>query len=462
MSQLQALLRGGRPGGGNWSSVTPDAVAFLDPIDRICEEPPPRFLRTTHLLAVGLFLALLAVACLTRVDVVVVAGGRLATDAAPIVVQPMERAIIRSLLVRPGDAVRKGQVLATLDPTFAHADMAALLARQRALTAKGRRLQAEAAGVRFRAPDFNADAALQDTLYRQRAAEYLSRLAVFDADIARLQATADATEASRAALGGQVEIARQVEAMRATLLQRRDGSKLQYLQAMDARLQAEREQQAAAAQLPELLHSVRARLAERQSFVDGWRRGISDDLVATRAEASTVGEALLKAARLDELVVVTAAADGVVLDVAQASAGSVLREAEPLLTLIPADAALIAELTIRSRDVGELTPGSPVELKVDAFPYQRHGVLAGRLLSVAEESAPGGGASQGGAAAAGVDSYHRARVALLGASLQHLPPGARLFPGMTLSAEIKVGTRRVIAYFVSPLARGLQESIREP
>ncbi|GGC61077.1 hypothetical protein GCM10011504_44130 [Siccirubricoccus deserti] len=43
-----------------------------------------------------------------------------------------------------------------------------------------------------------------------------------------------------------------------------------------------------------------------------------------------------------------------------------------------------------------------------------------------------------------------------------MPDGSRILPGMALSAEIKVGTRRVLGYFLDPLLRGLRESIREP
>jgi HlyD family secretion protein len=46
--------------------------------------------------------------------------------------------------------------------------------------------------------------------------------------------------------------------------------------------------------------------------------------------------------------------------------------------------------------------------------------------------------------------------------LESLPEGARLIPGMTLQAEIKVGSRSVLSYFLNPLTKGLSESIREP
>jgi HlyD family secretion protein len=260
-------------------------------------------------------------------------------------------------------------------------------------------------------------------------------------------------------------VARQVEAMRSALLAQRNGSRLQYLDALNTRLRAEREQQAAAEQLPALRQAMRSTSAERDSFVAGWRRDVSEKLVAARTELSDVAGQLAKASRLNALVVVRAAEAGVVLDVARLSPGSVLREAEPLLRMIPGSATLIAEVTIPSADVGDLTPGSAVEVKVDAFPYQRHGLIKGRLLSVGEESFPAGGpaGSEGSAPApGGVGAFHRARVALLSLHLHGLPPGALLFPGMTLTAEIKVGTRSAMSYFISPLTRGFDESLREP
>ena len=41
-------------------------------------------------------------------------------------------------------------------------------------------------------------------------------------------------------------------------------------------------------------------------------------------------------------------------------------------------------------------------------------------------------------------------------------PDIRLLPGMTVTAEIKVGTRSVISYFLYPLLRGLDDSLKEP
>jgi len=58
--------------------------------------------------------------------------------------------------------------------------------------------------------------------------------------------------------------------------------------------------------------------------------------------------------------------------------------------------------------------------------------------------------------------FHRSHVALTSTELSELPQGARLIPGMTVTAEVKVGSRSVISYFLYPIQRGFNESIREP
>jgi HlyD family secretion protein len=171
---------------------------------------------------------------------------------------------------------------------------------------------------------------------------------------------------------------------------------------------------------------------------------------------------LAKATRLAELTVITAPEDGTVLEVARRSAGSVLREAEPLVTMVPAGAPLIAEVTLRSSDIGHARPGDRVVVKVDAFPFQRHGSLDGRLRAVAQESRtprPGGEEADG---PAGSGAMHRAQVTLAPPALRGLPDGAAPTPGMTVTAEIHVGARSVLSTFLLPLLRGAAESLREP
>lgn len=448
--------------------VAPEAVEFQSELEIIVREPPPPILGAPHLVVAGMLALLALIACFVQIDRVVVATGRLATQVPPIVLQPLERSIVRETRVKPGDVVRKGQVLATLDPTFTLADRSALSAQQRALLAQLRRLEAEAVGKPIPGIDqanADPDMALQVRLYIQRQAQYRSRLASLDGGIASAEASLRAAESDEKSLSAQLSVYSDVENLRAQLYKAQTGSRLQLLEAQARRLETERSLQSTTSRIQELRADIAARKAERQNFVDDWQRQLLEQLVATRREASQVDEDLAKAVLRNDLVQLTAPADAIVQEVARLSPGSIAREAEALITLVALDTPLIAEVVIESGDIGYVKAGDPVEVKVAPFPFQRHGMLKGRLRSVSRQSFVPGSAELLDAlrppTVAGA-YVHRAQVDLESLRLRRMPDGAILTAGMVVHAEIKVGSRSLMSYFLYPVLRGLDESMQEP
>lgn len=466
---VPAILRR-RPAAGPPTIVTPEALPFQEDLEEVIAEPPPPILGSPHLAVAGLFVLLITVSGIVEVDMVVAGSGRLLSESPAIVLQPLERSIVREINVKPGDAVKKGQVLATLDPTFAGADQASLTAQQKSLIAQLQRLQVEVSGQPLPAAmeqSNDPDILLQVNLYTQRQAQYNSTLASFDGEIANLKASLRTAQDDRSSLSEQLAVARDVENLRDELFRGQTGSRLQLLDARSTRLQVERSLQNTINKLNELNSSLSAKLAQRQSFIDQWQRELLEELVQVRTQAVQIDEALTKAVRISDLVKLTAPQDGIVLEVAKRSAGSVAREAEALISMVPSNVPLVAEITIRSSDVGYTKPGDVVEVKVDAFPFQRHGMLKGKLLSVSQESfAPNGAIEQTDAQRAPLPAdggaVHRGRVELLSTHLTNMPDGAQVSPGMTVRAEIKVGQRTILSYFLYPITRGLSEAIREP
>ncbi len=441
------------------TKLAPGAIPFQDDLQALLAEPAPRGLTASPWWLAGMVAALVAGAAVAPVDIVVTGPGRLMPDAPPVVLQPMERAILREILVRPGDAVRAGQVLARLDPTFAAADRAALDAEARSLRAQAARVAAEIAGA---PPPLGADAEslMQAALHARRAAVHAARRATLEAEAASLAESLRAATAARPGLLQQVALAREVAALRQRLLEGQIGSRLNLLAAQSALLEAERAFAQGESRAAELAQALAAKRAERDAYLQDRERALAEDAVRLRDALARLDEQAAKAGLLDQLTTVVAPADGVVLEVARRSAGSVLREAEALVTLVPADAPLIAEVALRSADVGHLRIGDPVTLKVDAFPFQRHGAVTGRLRAISRDSfdphAPAGAEPASPSAGA----IHRAQVAI--EATPNLPPGAALIPGMTLAAEVKAGSRSVLGYVLDPLIRGLGESFREP
>jgi HlyD family secretion protein len=158
------------------------------------------------------------------------------------------------------------------------------------------------------------------------------------------------------------------------------------------------------------------------------------------------------------MITLTAPMDAVVLEIAKLSPGSIAREAETFFTLVPAHGVLEAEVQIDSADVGYIEVGNPVHLKLDAYPFQRHGTLSAQVSGLSQDAFKREVATK----SAITDAYFSAHLKLDGAQLKNMKAGAVLLPGMTLNAEIVVGQRSVLSYLAWPLTKGLNEAIREP
>ena len=105
--------------------------------------------------------------------------------------------------------------------------------------------------------------------------------------------------------------------------------------------------------------------------------------------------------------------------------------------------------------LARLQIGDKVSVKLDALPFVKHGQIDGRLRLVSEDTFEKGLNGHPG-------PVFRARVSLEKMALSDTPPGFRLVPGSTVSADIKVGTRKLITYFTYPILRSGSTSFREP
>lgn len=427
----------------------PDALA-------IETRAPPRATRATLYVIAALIVSAVAWAAWSEVDRIVVAEGRLVTTTPNLVVQPLEVSMIRSIAVAPGDVVRAGDTLATLDPTFAAADAAQLAARLASRNAQLARLEAEIAGAEYRAPPGAAEEErLQEAAFLQRRAWRGARLRDLEERSARATAAIATAERDGESLVGRLEVLRELEAMRTQLLASQTGSRVALLEVRNQRLDLEGRAENLRLRAVELRHELEATRAERDAFLEEQRRTAFEELVRLRDERDAIAEELAKAAMRRRISVLTAPADAVVLQVADRSVGSVLREAEPLVTLVPLNVPLEAELVVEARDIGRVALDQPVRIKLDAWPYQEHGTLSGSLRTISEGVFTREGEQRAGA-------IYRARARIEAAELRGVPASFRVIPGMTVTGEIKAGRRNVLSYFLHPFLRGLDEGLREP
>jgi len=442
------------------------AREFQPPAIALEDEEPPKAARWI-LYALIAFLTIAALwASLASVDEIVVARGELITSVPTLVVQPLERVVVKGIHVKIGDVVKKGQILALLDPTFTEADIEQLKTKVTSFSARLARLEAELANTDYVVPTVpNRAERLEASLFNERKRAYAARVRAYEEDLARINATLASTRADVEKTVARISLLSKIVDMRRTLMEKAVTSELQFLEAQAQLLAAERDKVQGEGKIAELLHQAENITAQRDTYIQEWREKAADELVTVRRDRETAAEELAKAMRRHDMVTLSAPADAVVLEIAQRSIGSVLREAEILFTLVPLDAPLEGEVRVLPRDVGLVHVGNDVRIKFDAFPFQKFGTATGAITTVSADAfrpARSDATNAGQPKAEAAEPFFKARMSLLDTNLRNVPANFRLLPGMTVTAEIKVGTRRVISYLLYPILKGLDESLREP
>lgn len=432
-------------------------IEFLPDADEIELRPLPAFARITLPVLACALLAAVLWACFSEVDQVVVAQGRLINPLPNIIVQPLETSIVQRIEVRVGQIVKKGERLATLDPTFAQADEAQLRAKFRSLNTQEAGLSSELGGVSAPSAGADADSLLQARLTAERKANYRAQLSKIEENLARLRASLETNRRDQLVLAARLKSVLEIEIMQEKLVAQQYGARIRLLEAQDKRLEVERDQLLTKNREQEIRRELAALEADKSAFNKGWRQKAMEDMLSISRERDAVGEQLQKADKRHQMVSLVAPSDAVVLEIAKLSPGSIVREAEAFFTLVPLAAELEAEVQIDSVDVGYIRPGDAAHVKLDAFPFQRHGDLAANVRTISEDAF-----RREAGQAQGLDAYYLSRIKLSSARLKKMSPQSRLLPGMTLRAEIVVGKRTVMSYLLWPLTKALDESIREP
>lgn len=448
------------------------AVVVGDVVGAFESETAAVFLRTApahehvilYVLA-AILVGAVVFAAVVKLDRVVTGMGRIIPAGGQLYVSPFDTGIVKKVNVKVGDVVKQGQALATLDPTFTGADLKQLQQKSASDEAAVAREEAELAGAPYAASNRDAAGALQQSIYSKRQAEYRSNLANFDGQIRSTEAQVTQYRKDSEEYANRLKLANEVEKTYQPLLEKGYVSKLQVMQATDSRTEMGRLLSDAQNQMMSLGQTLAALQAQRDAYIQKWHSDTGSQLVTDRNDLDVTRQLLQKAKKLSDLVSLDAPADGIVLKVGKVSTGSVAGaggqdsvtpNAEPLFTLMPLDAPLEADVNVNSEDLGFIKVGDPVQLKLDAYRFMRHGTALGVVKTISE------GSFTVDENNTPVPPYFKVRVTIKEVKLHNVPKDFRLIPGMTLAGDIMVGRRTILSYLVEGALRTGSEAMREP
>lgn len=442
----------------------------------LTHEPPPAVVRLVTLGVPGACAALLGWAALFQLDIVATADGRMVPQSQVTIAQPAEAGVVKEVLVHEGDTVRMGQVLWRLDARASEAELSRARADLWFKLLSRRRVEAEIAGSTDLSTDQLMDQVQLPGVERAQRPEPWQRAIAEQVSRqfrARMSAHGDALlqeESHLRQAQAEWRSARQVKEKLQTTLPTYQRAAQAYRQLLDEGFVGElasEERQREAHEREQDLHTQEATLDGIQAAMAQARQRLT--VLRSERQAALASEHLelqsqISRAEQDlavwqvrrEQLETLAPQAGVIKDLAVHQPGTVVQAGAVLANIVPVNEPLLAEVALHNEDVGAIRPGQKVQLKVAAFPFQRHGLLAGEVLRIGPDTSevrPGAAATSGSSG-----SY---LVTVRPASSADSSLRARLQAGMQVTADVHLGRQTALAYLLSPIQRIATEAGRE-
>ncbi len=352
-----------------------------------------------------------------KLDQITRATGAVIASSRSQIIQSQDGGILEELMVKEGDIVEEGDVLARIERTKAESSYLEALAKAVSLQATVARLTAEVYGgdLKFPAevkkyPDFEKN---QRALFQKRRSainEEISSLtsmkALAEQELEMNKPLMASGDVSRSEV---LRLMRQVADLGAQITNKRN----KYFQDSQAELGKAQED----------LAGVQQNLAQRKNQLD--------------------------------LTEMHAPLRGVVKNVRITTRGGVIRPGEEVMQIVPLEDDLVVEVKVTPSDIAFIKPGLSAKVKIDAYDYTVYGDLPGTLIYISADTLSED-------LKQGEKPYYRARVRTNGRKFSaRSDANLEILPGMTATVEIKTGSNTVMHYITKPVVKTLQESLGE-
>lgn len=440
---------------------TRERAAFLPAVLEIQERPPHPVAQWLARALLILFVLLIAWACIGQVNIVASAEGKIIPSQRVKQVQPLEKAVVKKILVSEGEFVVAGQALIELDSTVAEADTARLkmelnaFVQQEALShafinlidlAEEKRLAISYETLPWKSNDLD----YKQLLWRQWQDHSSERLRLSEG-LKRNYSEQQSAAASITKLSLLLPIIEQRVKKLDGLHDKNYISEIDFLAAEQERIQISqdlisekhRRDQLKAAE-NEIKFQLKAYLAQIKS--KHWQV-----IVDANKQIEVIGEELKKAQDTQRQRVLYSPVDGYVQQLAANTIGGVVTDAQVLMLVVPKETVLEVEVMLPNKDIGFVQKDMLAEVKIHTFPFTKYGLIEGVVKTISNDAILD----------ENLGLVYSVRVSMHQNYLNVNGSDVLLMPGMAVTAEVQTGKRRIIEFIAAPLLRGAKESLRE-
>ncbi len=441
------------------------SISHLLMSERLAESGSPRIVVASMMVLCFVLIVLLFWAGFTDIDEVASGTGEIIPVDQIIPVQHLDGGIVYKVYVKDGDTVKKGDPLFELNPEPATSDLNRLKKRQNALEISIFRLQAILSGRQVTEDDI-----LSIVTYKEVTEPALLKLQLANAQMYQQQEMQQ-REYNRQQLDSRLQQEREnlknTESQVYHLQERRQViedqvkmydslSEQKAVSKVDLLNVKERQQQV----VGDLLSAEKNRTTVETTILDlenklktlefekdnAALKQLNDDT----SEMLEVREQIQRAQVTVNQLMVRAETDGIIKGF-NLHAGDVVTSGTELFNIVPISSRLVAEIKISTTDVGHIKVGDPVQVKVGTYDFATYGSIEGTLESISAstfldpEKKP----------------YYKCDVKLSKNYLGDDPTKNLIFPGMTVTADIKTSKKSLLTYMFKPINRTFNDAFRE-
>ena len=432
------------------------------PILAEIEERPPNPLGTWFLWTIiSIMVVVLLGLYFVKVDVVVTARGKIIPLGDIKVMQPLDTGVVTGIHVKEGDFVKKGAVILEIDPSV---DMADLDGKERNL--KSSKLAMERINAILYDKEFlpssrevpKETVQAQITQYKAQRNIYTSTLKEKEKEYQENQSALNMLKNEIGSINSLLSIIREDERRQKALVEIGALADNRYREKMRERMNLEKELDLKIGQMEQTETKLERVKDEIETFRNTFREKLLSEFTTNMQTKNTL-EAEVSTIRFKQgKKIIVSPVDGFVHLLPVKTIGGVVTTAQPVVSLVPENTPLAVNAIVLNKDIGFVKEGQRCVIKIDTFDFQKYGTIEAEVETINPYSLEETGKDkEKGAEKEG----YPVRFKMFADALKTRDGTIySVKPGMSVTAEINVGKRRVIEFFLFPVIKYLDEGLK--
>lgn len=368
----------------------------------------------------------------------------------------LEGGIIDQMMVKEGDEVKEGQIVARLRDVGASADYGSNEARMMGLKAGIARLQAEVEG---RMPEFPADVmeklpqavAEEMAAYRANQEKINGQTVIYQQQKSQRSQELSELQIKSSDINGQIAIIRDRKNMVEPLVARGSAPKMELLEFEQQIREKQTELNSVNAAMPRARSAIAEAEARIRDVESSARAAAQTELSAKTSEMTAIEKGLVGLEDKKDRTEIKSPVNGYVKDVKVYTVGGVVQPGQDFIEIVPKDDQLLVEARIKPMDIAFLYPDQPAMVKISAYDFSIYGGLKGKVVGISPDAVT----DEKG------ESFYTVRVMTQENALKRKGEVLPIIPGMVATVDILTGEKTVMEYILKPFVKTIDASMNE-